>query len=156
MNLNATLVFQMLVFFILAWFTMKFVWPPLMKSIEERRLKIAEGLASAEKGKAELVQAEARIGQIEAAAKSDNQARLAQAEKQAAALIEQARKDAEAERARILEQARQEAQQEAQRAREGLRDAVAQLAVKGAEEILRREVNAQVHAELLGQLKAQL
>ena len=156
MNLNATLVFQMLVFFILAWFTMKFVWPPLMKSIEERRLKIAEGLASAEKGKAELVQAEARIGQIEAAAKSDNQARLAQAEKQAVALIEQARKDAEAERARILEQARQEAQQEAQRAREGLRDAVAQLAVKGAEEILRREVNAQVHAELLGQLKAQL
>ncbi|GAA0518748.1 F0F1 ATP synthase subunit B [Pigmentiphaga sp. GD03639] len=156
MNLNATLVFQMLVFFILAWFTMKFVWPPLMKSIEERRLKIAEGLASAEKGKAELVQAEARIGQIEAAAKSENQARLAQAEKQAAALIEQARKDAEAERARILEQARQEAQQEAQRAREGLRDAVAQLAVKGAEEILKREVNAQVHAELLGQLKAQL
>jgi len=155
-NLNATLVFQMLVFFILAWFTMKFVWPPLMKSIEERRLKIAEGLASAEKGKAELVQAEARIGQIEAAAKSDNQARLAQAEKQAVALIEQARKDAEAERARILEQARQEAQQEAQRAREGLRDAVAQLAVKGAEEILKREVNAQVHAELLGQLKAQL
>jgi F-type H+-transporting ATPase subunit b len=155
-NLNATLVFQMLVFFILAWFTMKFVWPPLMKSIEERRLKIAEGLASAEKGKAELVQAEARIGQIEAAAKSENQARLAQAEKQAAALIEQARKDAEAERARILEQARQEAQQEAQRAREGLRDAVAQLAVKGAEEILKREVNAQVHAELLGQLKAQL
>ncbi|OVZ55151.1 F0F1 ATP synthase subunit B [Pigmentiphaga sp. NML080357] len=156
MNLNATLVFQMLVFFILAWFTMKFVWPPLMKSIEERRLKIAEGLASAEKGKAELVQAEARIGQIEAAAKAENQARLAQAEKQAAALIEQARKDAEAERARILEQARQEAQQEAQRAREGLRDAVAQLAVKGAEEILKREVNAQVHAELLGQLKAQL
>ncbi|MBN9474997.1 MAG: F0F1 ATP synthase subunit B [Bordetella sp. SCN 67-23] len=156
MNLNATLVFQMLVFFILAWFTMKFVWPPLMKSIEERRLKIAEGLASAEKGKAELVQAEARIGQIEATAKSDNQARLAQAEKQAATLIEQARKDAEAERARILEQARQEAQQEAQRAREGLRDAVAQLAVKGAEEILKREVNAQVHAELLGQLKAQL
>ncbi|MBX6318869.1 F0F1 ATP synthase subunit B [Pigmentiphaga sp.] len=156
MNLNATLVFQMLVFFILAWFTMKFVWPPLMKSIEERRLKIAEGLASAEKGKTELLQAEARISQIEAAAKAENQARLAQAEKQAAALIEQARKEAEAERARILEQARQEAQQEAQRARESLRDAVAELAVKGAEEILKREVNAQVHAELLGQLKAQL
>jgi ATP synthase, F0 subunit b len=155
-NLNATLVFQMLVFFILAWFTMKFVWPPLMKSIEERRLKIAEGLASAEKGKTELLQAEARISQIEAAAKAENQARLAQAEKQAAALIEQARKEAEAERARILEQARQEAQQEAQRARESLRDAVAELAVKGAEEILKREVNAQVHAELLGQLKAQL
>ncbi|MDX3906276.1 MAG: F0F1 ATP synthase subunit B [Pigmentiphaga sp.] len=156
MNLNATLVFQMLVFFILAWFTMKFVWPPLMKSIEERRLKIAEGLASAEKGKTELAQAEARISQIEAAAKAENQTRLAQAEKQAAALIEQARKDAEAERARILEQARQEAEQEAQRARDGLRDAVAQLAVKGAEEILKREVDAQAHAELLGRLKAQL
>ncbi|GAA4333473.1 F0F1 ATP synthase subunit B [Pigmentiphaga soli] len=156
MNLNATLVFQTLVFFVLAWFTMKFVWPPLMKSIEERRLKIAEGLASAEKGKADLAQAQARVGQIEAAARADNQARLAQAEKQAAALIEQARKDAEAERARIIEQARQDAQQEAQRARETLRDAVAELAVKGAEEILRREVDAKAHAELLDRLKAQL
>lgn len=155
-NLNATLVFQTLVFFILAWFTMKFVWPPLMKAIEERQLKIAEGLASAEKGKSELALAKAHVDQIEAAAKADNQSRLAQAEKQASALIDQARKDAELERTRILEQAKQEAQQEAQRVRDGLRDAVALLAVKGAEEILKREVDAKTHADLLGQLKAQL
>jgi F-type H+-transporting ATPase subunit b len=155
-NLNATLIFQMLVFFILAWFTMRFVWPPLMKAIDERRLKIAEGLASAEKGKADLVQAQTRVNQIEVAAKADTQSRLAQAEKQATALIEQARKDAESERARIIEQARKDAQLEAQRAREGLRDAVAELAVKGAEEILKREIDTNVHAALLGQLKAQL
>lgn len=156
MNLNATLVFQTLVFFILAWFTMKFVWPPLMKAIEERRLKIAEGLAAAEKGKTDLAQAQARVAQIESAAKSENQARLGQAEKQAAELLEKARLDAEAERARILEQAKQEADIEIQRAREVLRESVAGLAVKGAEEILKREVDAQAHADLLNQLKAQL
>ncbi|MCK9507458.1 MAG: F0F1 ATP synthase subunit B [Pigmentiphaga sp.] len=156
MNLNATLVFQTLVFFILAWFTMKFVWPPLMKAIEERRLKIAEGLAAAEKGKADLVQAQARVAQIESAAKADNQARLGQSEKQAAELIEKARMDAEAERVRILEQAKQEAELEIQRAREALRESVASLAVKGAEEILKREVDANAHADLLSQLKAQL
>jgi len=155
-NLNATLVFQTLVFFILAWFTMKFVWPPLMKAIEERRLKIAEGLAAAEKGKADLVQAQARVAQIESAAKADNQARLGQSEKQAAELIEKARMDAEAERVRILEQAKQEAELEIQRAREALRESVASLAVKGAEEILKREVDANAHADLLSQLKAQL
>lgn len=156
MNLNATLFFQMIVFFILALFTMKFVWPPLMKSIEDRRHKIAEGLASAEKGKADLAQAQARVGQIEAAAKADNQVRLADAEKQAAALIEQAKQQAEVERARILARAQQEADQQIQSARDTLRDSVADLAIKGAEQILRREVNAQAHADLLGQLKTQL
>src|SRR5690606_8008152 len=135
---------------------MKFVWPPLMKAIEERRLKIAEGLAAAEKGKADLVQAQARVAQIESAAKADNQARLGQSEKQAAELIEKARMDAEAERVRILEQAKQEAELEIQRAREALRESVASLAVKGAEEILKREVDANAHADLLSQLKAQL
>ncbi len=156
MNLNATLIFQTLVFFILAAFTMKFVWPPLMKAIEERRTKIADGLAAADRGKAELAQAQARVSLIEASAKSDNQSRLADAEKQATALVEKARQEAEAERARILAQAKQDAQLEVQRARDQLRDAVADLAVKGAEQILKREVNASAHADLLGQLKAQL
>ena len=156
MNLNATIIFQMLVFFILGWFTMKFVWPPLTKAMEERRQKIAAGLADAERGRADLAQAQARVSLLESSAKAENQARLADAEKQAAALIEEARREAEAERARILAQAKQDAEQEAQRARETLRDAVADLAVKGAEQILKREVNAQAHAELLGQLKAQL
>ncbi|QIM47691.1 MULTISPECIES: F0F1 ATP synthase subunit B [Alcaligenaceae] len=156
MNLNATLFFQMIVFFVLAWFTMKFVWPPLTKAIEDRRQKIADGLAAADKGKADLAQAQARISLIEASAKSENHARMLEAEKQAAALIDEARREAEAEKARIIAQAKQDAEQEVQRARDGLRDDVAVLAVKGAEQILKREVDAQAHAELLNQLKAQL
>jgi F-type H+-transporting ATPase subunit b len=146
----------MIVFFVLAWFTMKFVWPPLTKAIEDRRQKIADGLAAADKGKADLAQAQARISLIEASAKSETHARMLEAEKQAAAIIDEARREAEAEKARIIAQARQDAEQEVQRAREGLRDDVAVLAVKGAEQILKREVDAQAHAELLNQLKAQL
>ena len=156
MNLNATLFFQMIVFFVLAWFTMKFVWPPLTRAMDDRRQKIADGLAAADKGKAELAQAQARISLIEASAKTENHARMAEAEKQAAALIAQARLEGEAEKARIIAQAQQDAAQEVQRARESLRADVAVLAVKGAQQILQREVNAQVHAELLEQLKAQL
>jgi len=155
-NLNATLLFQMIVFFVLAWFTMKFVWPPLTKAMDDRRQKIADGLAAAEKGKAELAQAQARINLIEASAKTETQARLAEVEKQASGLIEAARRDAEAEKARILAQARQEAAQEVQRARAALRDDLAALIVKGAEQILQREVDAQAHAGLLTQLRAQL
>ncbi|MBK1780737.1 F0F1 ATP synthase subunit B [Advenella sp. WQ 585] len=156
MNLNATLFFQTLVFFVLAWFTMRFVWPPLTKAIDERRQKIADGLAAADKGKADLAQAQARISLIEASAKSENHARLADAEKQAASIVEAARGEAESERARILAQAKQDAELEVGRARQGLREEVASLAVKGAEKILQREVNAKTHAELLNQLKAQL
>ena len=156
MNLNATLFFQMIVFFVLAWFTMRFVWPPLTKALDDRRQKIADGLAAAEKGKADLAQAQARISLMEASAKSDNHSRLADAEKQAAALIEQARHEAEAEKARIIAQAQQDALQEVQRLRDTLRGDVAVLAVKGAEQILQREVDASTHAQLLEQLKAQL
>lgn len=156
MNLNATLFFQMIVFFVLAWFTMTFVWPPLTKALDDRRQKIADGLAAAEKGKADLAQAQARISLMEASAKSDNHSRLADAEKQAAALIEQARHEAEAEKARIIAQAQQDALQEVQRLRDTLRGDVAVLAVKGAEQILQREVDASTHAQLLEQLKAQL
>jgi len=155
-NLNATLFFQMIVFFVLGWFTMKFVWPPLTKAIEDRRQKIADGLAAADKGKADLAQAQARISLIEASAKSENHARMLEAEKQASAIIDEARREAEAEKARIIAQAKQDAEQEVQRARDGLRADVANLAVTGAEQILKREVNAQAHAELLNQLKAQL
>jgi F-type H+-transporting ATPase subunit b len=155
-NINATLFFQMIVFFVLGWFTMKFVWPPMTKAMDERRQKIADGLAAAEKGKADLAQAQARISLIEASSKSETHARLVDAEKQGAALIDEARREAEAEKARIIAQAQQEAQQEIQRAREGLRADVAVLAIKGAEQILRREVDAKAHAELLEQLKAEL
>lgn len=156
MNLNATLFFQMIVFFILAWFTMRFIWPPLTRALDDRRQKIADGLAAAEKGKADLAQAQARISLMEASAKSENHVRLAEAEKQAAEIIEQARRDAETEKARIVAQAQKEAVQEVQLLRDSLRGEVAVLAVKGAEQILRREVNAQAHAQLLDELKIEL
>ena len=156
MNINLTLFSQAAAFLVFIWFTKTFVWPPLMKAIEERRRTIADGLAAGDRGRKELADANARIEAELAKSKSANQARLADVEKQAGALIEQAKKDAESERARILAQARSEAELEIERAKGQLRDAVADLAVKGAEQILRREVNAQAHAELLGQLKTQL
>ena len=156
MNLNATFIAQLIVFFVLAWVTMTYVWPPMMKALDERAKKIADGLAAADRGKAELAEANKRVEAELAKSRADNQVRMAEAEKQAALLIEEAKKTAEAEKARILAQAKMEAAQEAQRSKDGLRNAVAELAVKGAEQILRREVNAQAHADLLSQLKAQL
>jgi F-type H+-transporting ATPase subunit b len=156
MNLNATFIAQLVVFFVLAWVTMSFVWPPIMKALDDRARKIADGLAAAEKGKLELAEANKRVDAELATSRAENQNRLAEAEKQANALIEAAKKQAEAERTRIVAQAKAEAEQEAQRARDTLRNAVAELAVKGAEQILKREVNAGNHAELLNQLKAQL
>lgn len=156
MNLNATFIVQLIVFFVLAWVTMSYVWPPIMKALDERAKKIADGLAAADRGKLELAEANKRVEAELAKSRSDNQVRMAEAEKQAAQLIEDAKKAAEAEKARILAQAKTEAAQEAQRAKDALRNAVAELAVKGAEQILKREVNAQAHADLLTQLKAQL
>ena len=156
MNLNATLFAQFVVFFILAWFTMKFVWPPLMKALDERAERIANGLAAAERGKAEMAAAEKRVQAELAAARDEGQKRIADAEKRAAAIIEEAKKTASDEAARIVAQAKAEAEQQVTRAREELRNQVAALAVSGAEQILKREVNAAAHAELLNQLKTEL
>ena len=156
MNINLTLLSQAAAFGIFIWFTVKFVWPPLLKALEERQKTIADGLAAAEKGKADLAAANQRVEAELAKSRSENQGRLADAEKQAVVLIEQAKKDAEGEKARILAQAKAEAAQETQRAKETLRNAVADLAVKGAEQILKREVNAAAHADLLNKLKTQL
>jgi len=155
-SLNATLFAQLVVFFILAWFTMKFVWPPIVKALDERAQKIADGLAAADKAKSELAHAEKKVvDEIRKARESATDVR-AGAEKQGAQLIEEAR----AEAARIVAQAREAAEAEAsvaaQRAKESLREQVAQLAVAGAERILRREINAQVHADLLANLKSEL
>lgn len=156
MNINATLVAQFVVFFILAWFTMSFVWPPLMKALDERARKIADGLAAADRGQQSLKDAEARIAAIEAEARQKAQAILAETEARAATYLEAQRKSAEVEGGRLLEQAKVEIEQEVQRARSALRAEVAALAVAGAEQILQREVNASVHAELLKQLEARL
>jgi F-type H+-transporting ATPase subunit b len=155
-NLNATLFAQLVVFFVLAWFTMKFVWPPMMKALDERAKKIADGLAAAERGKAALADANSRVEQELAKSRSETQQRVSEAEKRAAQIIEEAKQQAEVERKRILAQAQAEAASEAQRAREQLRGQLAELVVKGAEQILKKEINAQAHADLLGQLKTQL
>ena len=156
MNLNSTFIIQCLVFFGLAWFTMKFVWPPMIKALDERRAKIADGLAAADKGNQSLKDAEAKIAQLEADARARAAEIVAQTEKRAQALIEEAKAQAKAEGERLFAAAKAEIDQEAQRVKTQLRDQVAALAVAGAEQILKAEVNAQAHAKLLDQLKAQL
>jgi F-type H+-transporting ATPase subunit b len=156
MSINAALFLQLVVFFIGAWVTMKFLWPPLVRSLDERRKKIADGLKAAEAGNQSLAEARKKTAQIEADARARAQALVAETEKRAAALVEQAKAQARAEGERLIAAARQEAEQEMQRAKSALRDQVAALAVAGAEQILRREVNAQVHADLLAQLKGRL
>lgn len=156
MNINATLFLQAVVFAILVWFTMKFVWPPLAKALDERAQKIAEGLASADKAKSELAAADKRIEQELVRSRNEAAVRLADAERRVQAMIEDAKAKAAQEASKIVEAAKVEAQRQAVQAREALRAQVAILAVKGAEQILRKEVSAGVHAELLGRLAAEL
>ncbi|MCS0582962.1 F0F1 ATP synthase subunit B [Massilia pinisoli] len=156
MNLNATLFVQFVVFFILVFVTMKFVWPPVMKALDERAERIANGLAAADRGKVELAAAEKRIAAELAATRDESAKRIADAEKRAAAIVEDAKQQANVEAARIIEGAKADAEQQITRAREELRAQVAALAVAGAEQILKREVNAAAHADLLDRLATEL
>jgi len=156
MSITATFIIQMIVFLILVGFTMKYIWPPIMSALDARAKKIADGLSAADKAKAELTQANQRVERQLSAARDDAAKRLADAERLGHSMIEEAKGRASAEGAKIVAAARAEAEQEASKAREALRDQVAALAVKGAEQILRKEVNANVHADLLGRLKAEL
>jgi len=156
MSINATLFAQMIVLAILVWFTMSFVWPPIAKALDERASKITEGLAAAEKAKTELSAANDRVEAELNKSRDEVAARLADAERRAQTMIEEAKTRASDEAAKIVAAARAEAQAEVHKVREALRDEVATLAVKGAEQILRREVNAAVHSELLTQLKTEL
>lgn len=156
MNINATLFVQIAVFLALWWFTAKYVWPPIVKALDERSKKIADGLAAADRAKFELAAAEKRVeAEIKQARASAAEVR-ASGEKQAAHLVEEAR----AEAARIVTEARKAAEGEAalaaQRAKDQLREQVALLAVSGAERILRREIDPSAHAQLLNGLKAEL
>ena len=156
MNLNATLIAQIVVFLAFVVFTMKFVWPPIVKALDERAAKVAEGLSAADKAKTELAAANRVVGEQLAAARDDAAKRLADAERLAQSMIEEAKAKAAAEGAKVLAEAKAEAELESTKARDALREQVAALAVKGAEAILKREVNAQVHAELLARLKTEL
>ncbi|MDO8179721.1 MAG: F0F1 ATP synthase subunit B [Undibacterium sp.] len=156
MNLNLTMWYQAGVFFILALFTMKFVWPPLIGAIDARRQKIADGLAAADLGQAKMQDAEKRVQVELAGAREEGLKHVASAEKRAQLIVEDAKSTANAEAARIIAAAKAEADNQVTKAREELRDQVATLAVKGAEQILKREVNASAHADLLNQLKTEL
>ena len=156
MSITGTLIVQMIVFLILVWFTMKFVWPPITAALDERASKIAAGLSAADKAKSDLAVANQRVEQQLSAARTDAAKRLADAERLAQQLVEEAKSKATEEGAKIIAAAKVEAAQESSKARDTLREQVAGLAVKGAEAILRREVNAGVHAELLARLKSEL
>jgi F-type H+-transporting ATPase subunit b len=156
MNINSTLFLQAIVFAILVWFTMKYVWPPITKALDERAAKIADGLAAADKAKSELASANQRVEQELVTSRNAAQQRLADAERRAQAIVDEAKGKAAEEAAKIVAAAQADAQQQTVRAKDALREQVAALAVKGAEQILRKEVNASVHADLLGRLKAEL
>ena len=156
MNLNLSLVAQAITFAAFIWFTVKFVWPPMLRAIEARQKTIADGLAAAEQGKRSL---ETSSKQAEAAiqdARGRAQDIIGQAEKRAAQMIDEARTAAKEEGNREKAAAKAEIAQEVTRAREQLRDRVASLAVAGAEKILRREVDAKAHGDLLESIKRQL
>jgi F-type H+-transporting ATPase subunit b len=156
MNINLTLFAQAATFAIFIWFTAKFVWPHLSRAIEARQKHIAEGLAAAERGKQDLEQAAVRTADMLREARQQAQEVLAQAEKRASQIIDEAKTAAAAEGARLIAGAKAEIGQEVSRAREMLRTQVAALAVAGAEQILRREVDAKVHADLLASVQTQL
>lgn len=156
MNINATLWIQWIPFAILAWVTAQFIWPVIAKALDERAAKIADGLAAADRAKTELASANKAVEVQLAQTRTDSTKLLGDAEKRAAAIVEEAKKRAEDEAAKIVAQAKADADQQVVRAREALREQVAALAVKGAEAILRKEVDAGVHAELLTRLKQEL
>jgi F-type H+-transporting ATPase subunit b len=155
-SINGTLVAQAIVFALLVLFTMKFVWPPIAAALDERASKIADGLAAADKAKSELSSANKRVEEELAKSKTETAARLADAERRGQAIVEEAKAKATEEANKIIAAAKAEADQQMVKAREALREQVAALAVKGAEQILRKEVNAGVHADLLGRLKTEL
>lgn len=156
MNINLTLFGQMVAFAVFVWFTMKFVWPPIVKAMEERKARIAEGLAAAERGQHEQELAEKRARETLHQAKQQAAEIRANAEKQASLIIEEARDKAKEEGGRQIAAAQAEIEQETNKARELLRTRVAELAVLGAERILRKEINADAHKDIVESVANQI
>lgn len=156
MSINLTLFAQAAAFALFIWFTVKFIWPPLLRAIEARQKQIADGLAAADQGRKSLELSTRQAGEAIGEARGRAADIVAQAEKRAAQMVEEAKNAAREEAGREKAAAKAEIQREASRARELLREQVAALAVAGAEKILRREVDAKAHAELLDGIKRQL
>lgn len=155
MEFNATLLGQAITFAILVWFTMKFVWPPLTNMMEERAKQIADGLAAAERGKQDLEAAEKRVADELRQAKQQATELILAAEKRANQVVEEAKDIARTEGAKLVADAKAQIDQDVLRAKEVLREQVASLAVSGAEKILRKEIDAAKHADLLASIKAE-
>ena len=156
MNFNATLIGQMIAFAIFVWFCMKFVWPYIIQAMEDRKTRIADGLAAAEKGVHDLELAEKRATEILHEGKEQSQVLIAQAQKRHDEIVEEAKDNARIEGDRILAAARAEIDQERQQAKVELRQEVARLAILGAEQILMREVDQNTHKEILDRVSAGL
>ncbi|MFO7278043.1 MAG: F0F1 ATP synthase subunit B [Pseudomonadota bacterium] len=156
MEFNATLIGQAIVFLILIWFTVKFIWPPLTRAIEERQKKIAEGLSAADRGRQELEEAKSRADAIIREARERASQIIEQAQHRANDMIEQAKSAAAAEGQRLVAAAQQQIELEASQARENLRRDVAQLAVRTAAKLLEREIDERAHADLINKLAAQI
>jgi F-type H+-transporting ATPase subunit b len=156
MNFTLTIVAQAVAFALFIWFTVAFVWPPLLRAIENRQKQIADGLAEAERGKSSLADAQKQTEAILKEARERAHDLMAQAEKSANQRVEDAKHQAKAEGDRLLAAAQAQIGQEVQAAKQQLREQVAALAVSGAEKILKREIDAKAHADMLNQLKAQL
>ncbi len=152
MSINATLIGQMITFALLVWFTMKYVWPPIMQALEERKKRIAEGLAAAERGQHEMGLAEKRASGLLREAKDQAADIVGLAQKRAGELVEESKLSAREEGERIVTAARTDIDREVQKAREGLRQQVAELAVEAAEQILRKEVDRGRHSEIIDNL----
>ena len=156
MNFNATLFGQMITFLIFVWFTFKFVWPLLLKQMQDREARIADGLAAAEKGQKSLVEAEEKSGELVSEGKQQAAGIIAQAQKRGDEIIEEAKETAREEGERIKAAAQAEIEQERTRAREELKTQVATLALAGAEQILMREVDKNAHNDVLSKISSAL
>jgi F-type H+-transporting ATPase subunit b len=156
MNINLSLFAQAASFALFIWFTVKFVWPPIIRAIEQRQKTVADGLAAAERGKQDLELASRRANDLIREAKEQAQVIIAQADKRGVQLVEEAKASAKAEGERMITAAKAEIEQEVSRAKDTLRAQVAVLAVQGAEKILRREVDAKAHADLLNAVASEL
>jgi F-type H+-transporting ATPase subunit b len=155
-GINATLIGQMGTFLVFILFTMKFVWPPIVKALDERRTRIAEGLAAAERGQKALESADVQVAERLREARQQAAEIIAQSERRGAELVEEAKKNAEAVSERLMAQGRAELELEISRAREALRGEVAAIALSGARQLLEKEIDAGSHRELLDRLAAQL
>ncbi len=156
MNFNATLIGQMITFAIFVWFCLKYIWPPLMHALEERKARIADGLAAAERGQKDLELARSKVSDNLKEAKQQAQEIINQAHRRANEMVDEAKETAREEAEKIKAGATADIEQQINSAREQLRAEVATIALAGAEKILKREVNAEAHGQVLDDMMAQI